>query len=90
MSSCSKLPRSELYGSGYCRVRLRPRLLASAESLKLPYELVDMAHLEFLRITDVTESTSESKMCFNETEACAGDIDPLASAMLKLRSSRVR
>lgn len=59
-------------------MRLRPRLLAKAESLKLPYELVDMAHLEFLRITDVTESTSESKMCFSETEARVGEPEPLA------------
>ena len=32
------------------------------------YDGVDRAHREFLRITDVTERTSDSKMCFADTE----------------------
>ena len=66
MSSCSLLPRPGVYCIGYCRVLLRPKLLASAESPLLK-ECVDIAHLEFLRITDVTERISESSICFKHT-----------------------
>ncbi|PSR71149.1 hypothetical protein PHLCEN_2v12995 [Hermanssonia centrifuga] len=34
-----------------------------------------MAHLEFFRITDVTERISENKMCFKETEDGMVDVE---------------
>ena len=49
-------------------MRLSPRLLANSES-PLLNEWVDMAHREFLRMTEVTDKISESKMCFRQTEA---------------------
>lgn len=72
MSSCSELPLSDAYGAGYCRVLRSPRLLARVESPALLNGCVDMAHLEFLRITEVTERISESKMCLRDTEILSG------------------
>lgn len=72
MSSCSELPLSDAYGAGYCRVLRSPRLLARVESPALLNGWVDMAHLEFLRITEVTERISESKICLRDTDILAG------------------
>lgn len=46
---------------------LSPRLLAKVESREVT-DGVDRAQRAFLRITDVTERISESRMCFAETE----------------------
>lgn len=66
MSSCSVFPRLVDWFDASCLTRLSPRLLASAESRVL-YERVDRAHLEFLRITDVTARISERTTCLTET-----------------------
>jgi len=66
ISSCSVLPRRRDVFSLVCLVLLRPRLLASADSRVLN-ECVANAHREFLRITEVTDSISESRMCLIDT-----------------------
>ena len=48
-------------------VTRRPRLVASAESREVN-EGVDRAHLEFLRITEVTARISDNNTCFKETD----------------------
>lgn len=68
MSSCSLLPLSDTKGEVYGLVLRSPRLVARAESPVLPNVLVDIAHLEFLRMTEVTESISDKRMCLRDTE----------------------
>lgn len=65
---------------------LSPRLVAKVESREVT-EGVDKAHLEFLRMTDVTESTSESKICLTETEKAIElpGLDESMSASEKMR-----
>lgn len=86
IKSCSLLPRSDVYCSEYCLVRRSPRLVASAESPLLK-ECVDIAHLEFLRITDVTERISDSRICFKHTDA--GTVDTFADSEAMLGFRRV-
>ena len=76
MSSCSELPLSDAYGAGYCRVLRSPKLLARVESPALLKGCVDMAHREFLRITEVTDRISESRMCLAETERTDARLGP--------------
>ena len=82
MSSCSVLPCPDAYALGEALETRRPRLLARAES-RVVNEGVERAHLEFLRITDVTERISESRMCFAETETGAmAELPGLEESML--------
>lgn len=81
------LPRSETLLE-FCLVRLRPRLLASSESLALN-ECVEDAHLEFLRITEVTASVSDSNTCFRDTDDGEdATLDELAAESMMIQACR--
>ncbi len=66
---------------------LNPRLVASAESREV-YEGVERAHLEFLRIIDVTERISDSRTCLGGTEKAADK--PARSVESMLASQRTK
>ena len=81
MSSCSVLPCPDAYELSELLVTRSPRLVASAESREVN-EGVDRAHLEFLRITEVTERISDNSMCFADTENAILELPALAGSML--------
>ncbi len=89
MSSCSVLPCPDAYVFSELLDTRKPRLVASAES-RVVNEGVDRAHLEFLRITDVTESISDSNMCFADTERAILELPALAGSMLSSQRENER
>ena len=75
MSSCSELPCPSAFAFNEDLDTLSPRLLARVESRE-ENEGAGRAHREFLRITEVTDRISESRMCLAETERTDARLGP--------------